>query len=168
MDLQYVPSLCIHTPEAYHAYTSSMPSNVLNSSPLCSHYFWLLPQCLIICSIDNPYAHAHIGFFFSTIYNPYASTTPPHLLCRLPCLHSHTALMSSISHPYTHPMNSFYMKCCSFLQLTILMLIETFAYASFPLEIDITHLNANLQCCNFGTQFLHFRNLLYHQITPNS
>ncbi|MBW0505795.1 hypothetical protein O181_045510 [Austropuccinia psidii MF-1] len=96
--------------------------------------------------IDHPYAHSHIGFCVSMIYNPYASAMPPHLLHNLPFLFSHTALIVSFPHSYTHAINTFCTKGCAFPQLTILMLKEELDDASFPLEIDIKLLNANLQC----------------------
>ncbi|MBW0534631.1 hypothetical protein O181_074346 [Austropuccinia psidii MF-1] len=80
----------------------------------------------------------------------------------------HFPLIFSISHPYTHAINGFHTKGCSFTQLTILTPMKTFAYESFPFEIDIALLNSNLQYCNFSTQVFHLNILLSHKIITNS
>ncbi|MBW0469882.1 hypothetical protein O181_009597 [Austropuccinia psidii MF-1] len=145
LHLQNHLSLCFHTPNAYYAYACTVPyryafDTVTPSWP--STILALIHPLLILSAAYDAYTPA---VPYRNTYGPSTSSltfrTPWLLLLwhlTSLCFHStpasypqltmlmlpHFPLMVSISHPYAHKMIVFCTEGCSFLQLTILTLME--------------------------------------------
>ncbi|MBW0480884.1 hypothetical protein O181_020599 [Austropuccinia psidii MF-1] len=158
--LRHIPSFCFRTPTS-----SSTQLTILG-----------LPHFPLMFKIYHPYTHAMSGFHTEgcsfpqwtmlTLTHTFASTTPPLYLCFIPsfCICTpassspqltmiiplHFPILFSIYRPYAHAMIDFHTKGCTFPQLTILMLMHTFASASKP----VPHQLCPLPCLRSHTALL--------------